>query len=67
MKPASLLRITSVISLLFAVLHTVGGADSPSPNSALRRPWRRNLMRRECVTISHAAPAGELESVRHLT
>jgi len=31
MKPAILLRITSIISLLFAVLHTIGGADSWSP------------------------------------
>jgi hypothetical protein len=31
MKPAILLRITSIISLLFAVLHTLGGADSWSP------------------------------------
>jgi hypothetical protein len=31
MKPAFLLRITSIISLLFAVLHTLGGADSWSP------------------------------------
>jgi hypothetical protein len=31
MKPVLLLRIASVISLLFAVLHTLGGADSWSP------------------------------------
>jgi hypothetical protein len=31
MKPAILLRITSILSLLFAVLHTLGGADSWSP------------------------------------
>jgi hypothetical protein len=31
MKPALLLRITSILSLLFAVLHTLGGADSWSP------------------------------------
>ncbi|MEA2344820.1 MAG: hypothetical protein QOF63_2989 [Thermoanaerobaculia bacterium] len=31
MKPVLLLRITSIISLLFAVLHTLGGADSWSP------------------------------------
>ncbi|MEA2414562.1 MAG: hypothetical protein QOI58_1219 [Thermoanaerobaculia bacterium] len=31
MKPVLLLRITSIISLLFAVLHTMGGADSWSP------------------------------------
>jgi hypothetical protein len=31
MKPVVLLRITSVISLLFAVLHTMGGANSWSP------------------------------------
>lgn len=31
MKPVLLLRITSIISLLFAVLHTMGGANSWSP------------------------------------
>jgi hypothetical protein len=31
MKPAIVLRITSILSLLFAVLHTLGGADSWSP------------------------------------
>lgn len=31
MKPALLLRITSVITLLFAVLHTLGAAGSWSP------------------------------------
>jgi hypothetical protein len=31
MKPVLLLRIASMISLLFAVLHTLGGADSWSP------------------------------------
>jgi hypothetical protein len=31
MKPAILLRITSILSLVFAVLHTIGGADSWSP------------------------------------
>jgi hypothetical protein len=39
MKPALLLRITSILSLLFAVLHTMGGADSWSPageNDVLR-------------------------------
>jgi hypothetical protein len=39
MKPVILLRITSVISLLFAVLHTIGGANSWSPvgeNDVLR-------------------------------
>jgi hypothetical protein len=39
MKPAILLRITSIISLLFAVLHTLGAANSWSPvgeNDVLR-------------------------------
>jgi hypothetical protein len=31
MKPALLLRIASIISLLFAVLHTLGASDSWSP------------------------------------
>ena len=31
MKPSLLLRVTSIISLLFAVLHTLGGANSWSP------------------------------------
>lgn len=31
MKPVLLLRIASILSLLFAVLHTMGGADSWSP------------------------------------
>ena len=31
MKPSLLLRITSIITLLFAVLHTLGGANSWSP------------------------------------
>jgi hypothetical protein len=39
MKAATLLRIASIISLLFAVLHTLGGANSWSPvgeNDVLR-------------------------------
>ena len=39
MKPALLLRISSIITLLFAVLHTIGGAHSWSPvgeNDVLR-------------------------------
>jgi hypothetical protein len=31
MKPAIVLRIAAILSLLFAVLHTLGGADSWSP------------------------------------
>jgi hypothetical protein len=31
MKPVLLLRIASIISLLFAVIHTLGGANSWSP------------------------------------